>query len=164
MQGADRGSFAKMLAGMGGTEDEIALASKKGFFDKTGDVAEKFAFLKRGGGLNRKSLIPMGLEAASSMLGVPTLGGVSAGVGSMATALSELGQTDWARKMSKGQLEELQALIRDPNGRGLKTDPETVRMVSDLFAKIGIGTAKSPVTPTVPEVGEAAKNAIRGAY
>lgn len=61
----------------------------------------------------------------------PLTGGVSTKLGLGAEALGQV-----SKHLTRRDIEDLGALVRDPEGKGLRTDPETVAKVRDFMAKL----------------------------
>lgn len=149
-QGSTRDEFANMMAGMqGATPAESAkvadIAGNKGFLEKAGTnpVTKAASFFGRGSGGGRAVdwLASIGTDAAlHSLIPIP---GVVTGTRLAATGLHALGSGDWAKRVPQSQLNELEAIIRDPSGRGISADPATVAKWRDAFSKMTAGYGRS---------------------
>lgn len=130
---------AGILRNRGGNLEEPT-QKRFGEIDTSGYPAEEASRVKQiAEGTMKRNLAAMagGLSPArggAQLLGHIMTGGAFTPLAAAAEAAQGVGRRATAR-----EIEELGALVRDPSGKGLKTDPETVRKIRDLFARTMVG-------------------------
>lgn len=72
-----------------------------------------------------------GLPALAHLIAGPATGGLSTVAGLGSEAVAQLG-----RRATTREIEDLAALVRDPAGKGLTTDPAKVQQIRDLLARV----------------------------